>query len=222
MDFFKNDLCTSILTNCNWNCEYCIAKDNSSPIDEEKIFEYVKSIQNELNYLFLSGGEPGLLSEDFWDKVFNLTNKRLLIASNGTFIKNQYLKKYAKHIKILMIHPVPELDQNIPQYILDIIPFCKYHNVDLWFEIVIHKFNIDLLKPFLLKYPNIHFILSFTDYFYKKNSNENYRYCIGKEEALQLIHIIKEFPEYSEKLTLLMLSILLNDFTYLNSWSKLA
>ena len=218
MNLYVNDICIGLHSKCNWNCSYCIARDPKAIIDEDDIFNQIVPIKNRLGKLELSGGEPGLLSENFWNKLFNLTDHKLAICTNGTFIHNDYHIKFKNKIRSILVHCVPELDQDIHPKILQLkkekVPY------KLSFSIVVHNKNIHLLDAFLNKYSNIQFNLFFTDATFKPfHHNELYNYNIQPESGMELFKILANKSKYSQYTNILMKAILSKNFKYLNSWS---
>ena len=100
---FVNSVCIAFLTQCNWRCKYCIASNNSIPIDEDAIYSKLYPIRHKLEKLWISGGEPGLLSDDFWSKLLESINFKLKVCTNGTFITRGHYVKYRDRISNLMI-----------------------------------------------------------------------------------------------------------------------
>ena len=218
---YVNELCVGLHSKCNWDCTYCIAKKPNAIIDEDEIFEQLIPIKNRLNKIFLSGGEPGLLSENFLERLTNLTNHKLGICTNGTFVHKNYHIKFEKNIRSILIHCVPELDEDIHPKILEMADKIFPFTVD--YTIVIHDKNSHLLEAFLKKYHHIHFSLCLTDetfYSYPYPTPELfYDFPIKEKTALELIKIFSKCSGYSDFSDLLVKAILKKNFKYLNMWS---
>jgi len=215
---FINNICIGLLSNCNWNCKYCIARDNSKQIDEELILKQIIPIKNKLKTLWLSGGEPGILSTNFWDRLFSLTNYKLSICTNGTFILNGFTDRYKSKIKCIMIHCVKELDHDIHSSTLDFIKNSKIKKV---VNIVIHKQNTHLIRSFLKKYSDIKFDINFTDEtFMKYRKDIGYQYVIDKNASIEILHQLSGFGKYYRHSSMIAKCIIKNNFKYLNAWAS--
>lgn len=215
---FVNDLCVGILPQCNWCCDYCIAYNNKNKIDEDKIFKELYPIRNKLKNLWLSGGEPGLLSEKFWEKLLKSIDFNLKICTNGTFISNGLYDSFEKRINNVMIHCVRELNDEINPIVLS--TYIK-NNQKMDINIVIHKYNVDKINFFLKKYKEIDFTLHFADKSFQNFISTEYDYCIDKKSAIKLINELKNIKNIKNKIHIdrLTKSIIKNNFNNLNIWS---
>jgi organic radical activating enzyme len=211
---FINDICIGVLTKCNWSCKYCIAS-NSNPIDEDVIYDKLYPVRHKLRTLWVSGGEPGLLSEKFWSKLLDSIDFNLRICTNGTFISNGLYDKFKNRIIEVVVHCVRELDDDIDETVLDAIRTDSKIRVN----IVVHKYNTSLVKEFLLKYSDIKFEINFTDITFAKLTDANYMYAIDREAALAIVKQLGSLPAYVGKLNNIMRALVVDDFTYLNRWS---
>lgn len=195
----KNFLMLRVLTSCNWKCHYCeYGHLTHQKIDDDlaiKIFE-----ENKEETTHITGGEPGLLSEKFWDYVFGV--KPLGVITNGTFIKRGYYEKYKDRITHLYIHAVQELDEDIDPEILEFV--CNNKNPNFEISFVIHKHNIPLIKSFLEKYNDIVFNITMSGEQFSQNSH----YHLDRESALRVIAVLKDFPRYSYFKNKLFLAII--------------
>lgn len=218
MSLYVNEFCIGLHSHCNWNCDYCIAKNNQILYSEEQILSEIEPIKHKLKSVYLSGGEPGILSDDFWYKLFHMTNYKLAICTNGTFIKKDYHNKYKKHIRELYIHCVSELDKNIDKDILNIIRNKQSYIVTP--TIVAHNKNSHLIYDFLKRYSDITFNILFTDSSFKTfHTDDPYEYPIQEEACMELFKALSKFKQYSQYTNYLIKGIVKNNFTYLNSWS---
>lgn len=211
---YVNNICIGLLNKCNWNCTYCIAKRVGQIVDEDNIIEQIIPIKHKLRNLVLSGGEPGLLSIDFWDKLFSLTDYKLGICTNGTFVINGLAHRYKSKIKTLIIHCVQELDQDIHPVTLD---FIRNPFVPIVVNVVIHNKNSHLISDFLDKYNDISFSINFTDSTFIKD--DSYDYAINKESAIKIVNQLSKYKGYSTEMSKLIRCIINNNFTYINYWS---
>ena len=198
----KKFLRVCVLTECNWKCNYCkYSKSNLIPDENKalKIFEKYKDILTHI-----SGGEPGLLSNKFWDHVFN--TKKVGVITNGLFILKGYYKKYQDKITNIKVHATPELNKDINPNILKIIRE-KYPNMET--NIVIHKRNINLIKPFLKKYPDIEFKIIFSGTQVYPGFGNN---IDNKITVISLIDRLRELPQYSYLIPKLLKAISSNNW----------
>lgn len=203
---------------CNWDCPYCVSKDPNAIIDEDEILKQIYPIRNRLGRLELSGGEPGLLSNSFWSKLTSMTQHKLAICTNGTFIHNDYHIKFEKDIRSILIHCVEELDQDIHQKILNIHNTSTPYIVKL--NIVVHNKNHHLLYNFLEKYKGIQFTIFFTDStFTPFHHNNPYDYPLNKDSVISVIKTLSKF-NYMTYTNRLMRMIIKDDYRYLNTWSS--
>jgi len=219
MSLYINEFCIGLHSFCNWDCKYCIAKNNDFEVNETEILKEIEPIKHKLKDVFISGGEPGILSDDFWNKLFHMTDYKLAICTNGTFIKKNYHIKYQKYIREIFIHCVPELDKEIEPLILDIINNKQSYMITP--TIVIHNNNSHLIHDFLTKYSDIRFVLLFTDSTFSPfHTDEPYYYAIQAESCLKIFKTLGKF-NYSHYSNLLIKAIIKNDYRHLNSWSKM-
>lgn len=112
---------------CNWHCSYCIVKthEQEEP-DFEKIKKEVQDIPNGA-FVSISGGEPGLVSSEKLDWLFEkLLEKQcyIHIITNGEFFKRtEYLESvdhFAWHCTENLEGPLrfPDINPNKIEFIL--------------------------------------------------------------------------------------------------------
>ncbi len=217
MKLYTNEFCIGLHSKCNWNCSYCIARNNNISYDESEILENIEPIKNKLGYVYLSGGEPGILSVDFWDKLFGLTDHKLSICTNGTFIKNGYHLRYENQIREIIIHCVQELDHDIDEEVLGVITSKNQYKIVP--NIVLHNKNSHLLDEFLCKY-DFEFSLFFTDSSFIPFNDKPYEYAIQGESCLSIYKNLAKNSEYSEYSNRLLRAIIKKDYRFLNSLSE--
>ena len=220
MSLFINDICIGLHSKCNWKCNYCVARWDNAKIDENLILEKLLPIKNKLRTLWLSGGEPGLLSVQFWDLLFYSIGFSIKICTNGTFILKGYHKRYKPQISQIMIHCVEEIDQDINPIVLE---FIKKSDIPKIVNIVLHKYNVHLLSSFLDKYKDIRIELNFADQTFKNINakyNKQYNYALDKESIIEIIKQLSNFEGYDQYTSFLTKKIIQNDFVCLNPWSN--
>ena len=213
---FVNDICVGILRKCNWNCKYCIVSNRNEKIDEDAIFEELYPIRNKLKYLWISGGEPGLLSEQFWSKLVDSIDFNLKICTNGTFIINGLYDKFRVRINQLAIHSVSELTQDIHPKVLELV---RKRIPNITFNIVVHKYNVSYVKDFLTKYNDIIFTINFTDETFDRSNVPDYEYVIDREAALILVNQLSSLPNYQTYLNYVVRLLMNKNYDNLNPWS---
>lgn len=215
---YVNQFCIGLHSSCNWNCEYCIAKDQYKPLDENEILSQIEPIKEVLGTVFLSGGEPGLLSADFWEKLFNMTHHNLAICTNGTFLLRGHYSRWKHRIRQVIVHCVKEIDGPINPDILNFI----YKEDKVQPNIVLHRHNTQYLRDFLTVYKDIEFQLFFADDSFEiQHGPEEYQYAINKEAAKDIIYALRGFSHYSKYSAKLMRAVLKDDFVNINSWSHM-
>jgi len=189
-----------VLKECNWKCSYCEYAGNNHIPDEEEaiaIFDKYKDIVTHI-----TGGEPGLLSDKFWNHVFN--TRSVGVLTNGLFIKKGYYEKYHSKLSHLYVHVSPELDMNIDPTTLKIL-----RNGDPIVEpsFVIHKKNTHLIKDFLNKYSDLDFNITMSGTQFYPDMGYN---ITDKGTALAIIDKLRDFPQYSPFVTKLLKAITSN------------
>lgn len=191
-------LMVRVLKECNWKCSYCEYAGNTAIPDEEEAIRIFDRHKDKLTHI--TGGEPGLLSEKFWDHVFNI--RKVGVLTNGLFIKKGYYEKYHDRLTHLYVHVTPELDNDINPLTLKTIskgdPIVEP-------SIVIHKKNVNLIKNFLNKYSEIDFNITMSGTQFYPDMGYN---ITDKNTALSIIDILKEFPKYSHFVPKLLKAIL--------------
>jgi len=75
---------------CNWRCAYChgghLLQDEIDHIEEDIIFDYIKSKDGWIDGLCISGGEPTIQPDliDFIERVKNELNIAIKLETNGS------------------------------------------------------------------------------------------------------------------------------------------
>lgn len=136
---------------CNWNCEYCCV-DTHNKKEPINIFKKICSIPDGAQ-VTLSGGEPGTLTKNKLYKILSKLEEKKCdvgVNTNGLFIK-KYPDLIAKFITNINYHVTENLD------ISDEIIFIDNRNIKIDYLIIVHDKNINKLKIFLDKYPEIKF-----------------------------------------------------------------
>ena len=215
---FVNDICIGLLQQCNWNCRYCIASKNVEAIDEVAIFKELFPIRHKLEKLWISGGEPGLLSETFWHKLYSSIDFSLKICTNGTFITNGLYDIFKNRVHSLAIHCVNELDQDIDKRLIQAVKEDKTHKIIL--NIVVHRHNTHMIKDFLTKYKDLgHIHINFTDQTFADITDKDYDYVIDRKAAENIVKQLGSFPGYNFLVAFIVKGLINNKYDNLNPWS---
>ena len=193
-------LMVRVLEECNWTCSYCEYKSSGIIPDEDKAIAIFDKHKDKLTHI--TGGEPGLLSERFWDHVFN--TRSVGVLTNGLFIKKGYFKKYRDKINHLYIHVSPELDVPIHPSILKII---RSGDAVVEPSIVVHKKNIPLIRKFLEKYSDIEFNITMSGSQFYPDRGYN---ITDKDTAISIIDQLRGLPPYQQFITSLLKAITSN------------
>ena len=88
---------------CNWKCSYCIT-DTHNQIEPSSIIDKIKDIEND-SFVSISGGEPGLASEETVRLTFELLTKKnckIHLNTNGTFLKT--FPQYLDYVNTISYH----------------------------------------------------------------------------------------------------------------------
>jgi len=135
--------------NCNWDCLYCSVDTHNNKLSEEDALKKL-DIPESGSTVILSGGEIGLLSEEFLRKVITiLVRKKCIIHvnTNGLFLRRYpHLLRYMLKINY---HCSDNLDAEVE------FPRVEHFNVD--YCLVVHDENVSELGGFLDKNDDIEF-----------------------------------------------------------------
>jgi len=140
-----------VTNKCNWNCDYCITDTHS--VDNkvfDELLKKVRDLPDIINSIVLSGGEPGMLSEEQIKILFDIlldANYEINLQTNGLFLEKY--PEYLRYINHIQYHCVESLKDDIIFYDTDI------DNID--YLIVVKKSEYHLLDEFMEKYPDITF-----------------------------------------------------------------
>ena len=139
---------------CNWTCEYCIAKNFNIDKTIDQILQEIEDLPDHITKITLSGGEPGMLNRKDIEKIIEKAKNKNLemnLLTNGLFIE-----KYPD-----LINEFIEIDYHCSQDLTEDIQFMNleknYPNVRFHYLIVVSNKNIINLDSFLEKYPDIIF-----------------------------------------------------------------
>jgi organic radical activating enzyme len=139
---------------CNWYCDYCSEDThNRGPVTIDEIKERLSCIPNGAD-VAITGGEPGILSKDTFEIIFDeLTKKKCFINvnTNGLFFKrhadlchipSSFLYHCSEHLEEDEIF-IPE---NVPREKID-------------FLLVVTDQTYQRLDYYINKYPDIKFLV---------------------------------------------------------------
>lgn len=140
---------------CNWACEYCCVDTHSRPeLLEQQVLKKINQIEDD-NNVTISGGEPGMLSEDFLEKILlRLKDKKcdIGINTNGLFLE-RHQGLMLKYISNINYHC--SMDLEISKPILKVEHLKEHFFLD--YLLIVHDKNIHKLEAFLNHYPEIIF-----------------------------------------------------------------
>ena len=195
-----------IITECDWDCSYCIVDTHSQPhITFEQIKNRIDLIPDH-TMCSITGGEPGLLKKDVLDYVIDKLLKKsckICINTNGLF-----LRKYPEYYQIIhdyFYHCSENLkDENILEGFED--PDNK-----IIYMIVVTDDSYPRLESFLTKWSNVNMHVHAAQRSAKsikhKNSTlskknainifRNYKHLINKEHAKYLLFSFEELNKCS-------------------------
>jgi organic radical activating enzyme len=219
MPLYVNEICIGLHSKCNWCCKYCVARWDDAEINEDQIIEEIEPIKDKLRTLWLSGGEPGLLSVQFWNYLFYSSEYPLSICTNGTFIRRGYADLFRSKIRRLMIHCVQEMDQDINPFVLQ---FIRKSRISKIVNTVIHKNNTHLIYDFLNKYKDIQFEFNFADQTFAEINNQynkEYDCAMDRTAVISVIRELGKLGNYGKYTNFLAKKLIQNDFKHLNPWS---
>lgn len=183
--------CFYVNTECNWKCSYCITNTHKQPkIKFDDIKERLKLVENN-DEISLTGGEPGLLSREILEYIFNyLESKNCLINinTNGTFLKRY--PDYYNRVNEYLYHASENISLDI-----DINQFDDPKNKIIYMLVVTDE-SVDRVSSFLKKY-NYNFHLHAAKSNTGKNSPE---LSLSRGNALKLYnelkHVDKDYKKY--------------------------
>ena len=155
LDFPNLVACTIFLPGCQFRCPFCqnsslvLGLENNDEIDENDLFEYLKSRKGRLDGVCVTGGEPTLQSDlvEFISKIKNLGYK-VKLDTNGynpkvlkELIDLSLLDYVAMDIKnSLEKYPLTAGVQNLKiQNILDSISILKENQIPYEFRTTVIK-----------------------------------------------------------------------------------
>ena len=168
---------------CNWNCPYCVTNTHSQPdVTDEDILFKLNEIQPN-SEVSLSGGEPGLVSKENIEIIFNNLlekNCKISINTNGLFFKKY--PEYDNLISYYLYHFSENLDLTKDHYIPEI------NKEKITFMLVVTNENYSRLDEFLEKYKDI----TFSIFAATKNKLEDERYILSKKNSFEIYKKYKD------------------------------
>jgi sulfatase maturation enzyme AslB (radical SAM superfamily) len=149
---------------CNWNCRYCgcgrrevKSYDNINFISETFDFLVENFEPSNLSFCII-GGEPGVLNYEVLHLISQkLKDYEMCIGTNGTFFRNkdlfyQFVDAFGSNLSFEW-HYVSELGDDL------VIPNVDLSGIKVTKQIVVGKYNLNLLGNFLDAHPNENFFL---------------------------------------------------------------
>lgn len=146
------DYAINLTNKCNWDCSYCISDTHNA---KERPIDIVLAEMSQIkkgSTFSLCGGEPGMLSEEDMDKVFDKARERDLlpldVLTNGLFLKKH--SKHLKDVESIHYHCAESLKDDIFEYDIPshismdytvIISGSEYKLLDAFMERHMHLFK---------------------------------------------------------------------------------
>lgn len=123
---FNKQYYISYTENCDWKCSYCdfptLEKCKTAPvefaIEAMDILKEATGHDHMIEY-GLEGGELGVLSTEYLDKVFEHDLADTYVTcTNGLFMKRGYHERYADKLHYVLHHVQPDItiDYSVPYY----------------------------------------------------------------------------------------------------------
>lgn len=175
--------CLMATYKCNWDCPYCITNTHSQPdVTDEDILFKLNEIQPN-SEVSLSGGEPGLISKENMEIIFNHLlekNCKISVNTNGLFFKkypeynsliDDYLYHFSENLDLTKDHYIPEINKE-----------------KITFMIVVTNENYSRLDAFLEKYKEI----TFSIFAATKNNLNDERYILSKRNSFEIYKKYKD------------------------------
>ena len=172
---------------CNWMCDYCSEDThNRNEVSVEDIQRKLDEIP-EGSDVSITGGEPGVLTSDVLQMVFDqLTAKKCIISvnTNGTFFKRH---QALCNIPDSFLYHCSEHLQDEEIYIPDFVPREK-----ISFQLVVTDQTYHRLSYYIEKYPDIKFLIFGAD---------SIQYDRGRRgTGLSRTNGFKVYNEYKDKI----------------------
>lgn len=174
----------NLIHSCNWKCDYCnLNKIDNRQFDVKKAkttFKILRPYINEKTIIPFGGGEPGLVSKDRLDILFE-EYRNVNLCTNGLFIKKGYLKEYYNKITGVRFHTVPKIDKK----------FENFYDRKITQVFLVHHRNIDLIMNFLNENIECKFDMSF----YGIRSQNFDDFLLTKGDCEKIFKIIDKNPQ---------------------------
>ena len=153
----RQNYCVTVTYTCNWDCSYCCTDTHSQPEPSmESILAKIDTIAPG-SHTSLSGGEPGMLSDENMDIVLTaLEAKQCLIGvnTNGLFFHNH--KKHMHRIYDYVYHCSFDLRNRVYQPV-------NHEELDIDYVVVVTNEAYPRLKEFLIKNSHVKIIVYSAD-----------------------------------------------------------
>jgi organic radical activating enzyme len=170
---------------CDKSCHYCdipTLKNPKGP-DLDLINKYLPIIDKDESFVHytITGGEPGLASEDVWESIFSLIECHpIRINTNGKFFENGYYDKYKEKIWEVGIH-------------VDVGEEINILSTDegIWYYLPVNKQNFKDVPDYISKYPTLNF--SLIPYLHKSLQKNYDEYALSYNDYKELNKSIASF-----------------------------
>jgi len=149
--------CISVTFECNWDCNYCcVDTHNKVEPTQEFILDQARSVEPG-STVSLTGGEPGLISEDFLVKILAILQEkgcRIKVNTNGMFFRK--FPQYLDQIYGFLYHASIDLRNKVwlPK---------GYEDLNINYLIVVDDDSFPRLPTFLERNSHIEFTIRSAD-----------------------------------------------------------
>lgn len=180
-------ICLRCLSRCNWDCPYCtdLTGMKYKLPDENIILNKIDQIINFCgnNHIYeISGGEPTLLSQNFFNNLLSLKKKyscKFKLFTNGT----DFNKVPNDLFDIIIYHITEEISKGIDVEKLDMVKqrFKCVNKV-----VIVHRYNLEYLEEFVKKYKDL-------DIYYIISDTNDRTWNLDLDQIIQCIKIFRKY-----------------------------
>lgn len=161
---------------CNSNCIMCpcseLSRRNGQPCSADELITIMRYMPENVAHLTLTGGEPTLLKEDFFEVLSYIQNNRSgthfqLLTNGRAFADYKFTERFIQHLPDCVDIGIPVYGYNsqthdsitraegsFKEAIIGIHNLLHYH-IDIEIRIVLTKMNVDFLDriaAYIVKY----------------------------------------------------------------------
>lgn len=132
---------------CNWDCPYCIQSDLGKNRTTESVIDAVRKVDPR-SWVSLSGGEPGMLTEDVLFEIVSILKEKdciTSICSNGQIFRYPKIVEMSDHI---LYHCSMNME-------LGDVVIKNVTDTPVEYVVIVTDNNFNNLDPFLEKHSDI-------------------------------------------------------------------